>query len=78
MVRYLKNSVDDDPLMSNAEAGRYVGWSKPGFDRLRYKGKGPEYFKMGEAGRKIYYRKSALDRWLDQQRVPSTPLGGTE
>jgi predicted DNA-binding transcriptional regulator AlpA len=52
-----------DPLYDCKPAAEYVGKSIPTLARWRKHGDGPDYVKIGRA---IKYRKSALDRFIDQ------------
>jgi len=51
----------DDPLLKPPKAAAYVNSSVVTLERKRRKGEGPDYVKTG--GR-IFYRQSALDRYL--------------
>jgi hypothetical protein len=61
----LPNS-DDDPLLNTADAAKHIGvhhvtlagWRSP-----KSKIIGPEFITIG---RKVFYRKSALDGWRDR------------
>jgi predicted DNA-binding transcriptional regulator AlpA len=53
----------NDPLYDCKPAAEYVGKSIPTLARWRKLGEGPDYVKIGRA---IKYRKSALDRFIDQ------------
>jgi len=59
-----QHSTDD--ILDITEASAYVHVC---VDTLRYyrcKGVGPHSFKIG---RRVFYRKSALDAWIDQQEA---------
>jgi hypothetical protein len=53
--------VPDDPLLRPADAAVYIKSSEVTLERKRRKRTGPDYIKTG--GR-IFYRQSALDRYL--------------
>lgn len=77
----LQPLTSDDPLLTPADAGRYL---RPQtlppiagvtLRRWRAEGTGPDYVLMG---RFPYYRKSALDRYLGAcQRSPKGRVGGS-
>jgi predicted DNA-binding transcriptional regulator AlpA len=55
----------DDPLLTPEDAGqRLSGVSAKTLERWRGDGEGPDYVRVG---RRIRYRASALDAWLDAQ-----------
>lgn len=53
-----------DELLAPPDVADHLGVPERTLSQWRYLGKGPEYMKIG---RHIRYRKSALERWLDQQ-----------
>ncbi len=55
-------------LLNTAEAAETLRLGVATLHRWRKAGKGPPYIEMG---RKVYYRRADIDRWLDeQQRTP--------
>ena len=55
-------------LLNTAEAAEVLRIAAITLHRWRNSGKGPPYIEMG---RKIYYRRADLDRWIEeQQRQP--------
>lgn len=55
-------------LMNTAEAAEALRLGVATLHRWRKAGKGPPYIEMG---RKVYYRRADLDRWIEeQQRQP--------
>jgi predicted DNA-binding transcriptional regulator AlpA len=59
----------DDPLHPPKTAAPRVGNSPSTLAKRRMDGTGPEYLKIG---RKVFYRQSALDAWLDSKRRNNT------
>jgi hypothetical protein len=57
---------DPDELMYRTAAADYLKTPPTTLAQWAYRGIGPEFFKVG---RRVLYRKSELDRWLDSQRV---------
>ena len=56
-------------ILDTFEAAAYIRLSKPTLERLRLKGDGPCYAKMGKA---VRYRRSDLDAWLASRLIRST------
>lgn len=57
-------------LLNTAEAAEALRLGVATLHRWRKAGKGPPYIEMG---RKVYYRRTDLDRWIEeQQRQPRT------
>ena len=56
-------------IMRTAEAADYCGSSASTFEKLRLKGGGPVYSKIG---RRVVYRVEDLDAWLAVNRLRST------
>jgi predicted DNA-binding transcriptional regulator AlpA len=54
---------NDDPLLETGPAAAFLGNSVPTLVRWRQTGEGPDYIKVG---RLVKYRKSALERFLDE------------
>lgn len=61
-----------DQLMTPPEASAYTRLSEGALGQLRYTGKGPHFLKP--TAKTILYRKSDLDKWLDD----SVRTGTTE
>lgn len=60
--------LDDDPLRSSDEFARQARLSPRTVNAWRSRGRGPDFVKVGG---KVYYRQSAIDRWLKgQERSP--------
>jgi excisionase family DNA binding protein len=64
------SKADTSPYVATAEAADYLKISKRTLERLRLTGGGPKYAK---AGRRVLYRKSWLDQWLEQFSVENHP-----
>lgn len=58
----MESYPNDDTLFETPAAARYIGSSVPTLVRWRQIGEGPAFIKSGRA---VKYRKSALDRYLD-------------
>jgi predicted DNA-binding transcriptional regulator AlpA len=56
-----------DPILSDAEYRAWVGISAPTAQRQRSDGSGPPFIQLSE--RRIGYRKSAVERWLEARTV---------
>lgn len=73
-----------DPLLNEKQLAAWLGISLPNLQRLRSHGGGPSFVQLSE--RRIAYRKSVVERWLDARtinrvgdlplakRTPRTPL----
>jgi predicted DNA-binding transcriptional regulator AlpA len=64
----------DDVLLDTGPAAEFIGASIPTLVRWRQNGEGPDYIKIG---RLVKYRKSALERFLDEctRRAHRAPAG---
>ena len=58
-----------DPSYSVIEAARYLGISPSYLNKERCYGRGPQFCKLG---RRVVYKRSALDAWRDQHAYSST------
>lgn len=60
--------------MTVQEASEYTGISRSQLAKLRYTGRGCPYVKLGDSPTKaiIRYRKSDLDKWLEQNLICTT------
>ena len=56
-------------LLSTKEAARYLRLSHRTLERYRVTGEGPRYLKVG---RRVFYRRTDLDAWLDGRVRRST------
>ncbi len=64
----------NDPIHNDSSAGSYLGGEDDPvtprtMQRMRSEGWGPVFLKIG---RKVRYRRSDLDAWLDAQKRRST------
>jgi predicted DNA-binding transcriptional regulator AlpA len=61
--------VDDtiDPIISDAEYRAWIGISAPTSQRQRSEGSGPPFIQLSE--RRIGYRKSEVNRWLEARTI---------
>lgn len=55
--------------LSTQEAADHLGLSVSLLEKLRVRGTGPKYLKLGRA---VRYRKEALESWLDAHERLST------
>lgn len=62
--------MDHDELLKPSEAAEHVRMTKDLLAQLRYRGKGPRYFKPTD--RTVLYRRSDLDEWLAASERTST------
>lgn len=62
-------------LLTTNEAAQYVRLGKPTLERIRVKGDGPLYCKLGGA---VRYRRVDLDAWLESRLVSSTSAAQIE
>ena len=54
-----------EPLLTEKQLSHWLGVSLPTLQRLRSSGKGPRFVQLSE--RRIAYRRSAVEQWLEQQ-----------
>jgi predicted DNA-binding transcriptional regulator AlpA len=59
----MNSPENDDPLFDTGPAAEFIGSSVPTMVRWRLGGEGPDFVKIG---RLVKYRKSALERFIDQ------------
>jgi excisionase family DNA binding protein len=57
------------PLLTQAEAARFLRLSERTLERLRVSGGGPKYVKIG---RRVFYRQQDLEAWVADHLVGST------
>jgi predicted DNA-binding transcriptional regulator AlpA len=70
---------DLDNLLTEAELSKLLGISRPTLVRHRRFGTGPTFVRL--SARRIGYRRSAVDAWLNEQAHPTTAklqAGSTE
>jgi DNA-binding transcriptional MerR regulator len=71
MPQRLTPIADDDPLLLIEEAAELTRRSPATLRWLRHRGEGPPAHR---AGRRIYYRRSAVIQWLkDQEQLGADP-----
>ena len=58
-----------DDVMNTRQAAHSYHLSPSWLNKLRVTGDGPEYIKLGN---KVLYRRSDIERWLDENRRRST------
>lgn len=58
-----------EPLFKPEQAGNYLGFTEGWLAKLRMKGDGPKFIKLG---RKVRYARSDLDQWIAAGRSGST------
>lgn len=56
-----------DPLLNEKQLAAWLGISLPNLQRRRSDGSGPPFVQLSE--RRIAYRKSAVERWLDARTI---------
>lgn len=60
----------EDPLLTQKEAAEYTRVSTENLKTLRFRGQGPRFLKP--TPRVVLYRKSVLDKWLEDSERTST------
>lgn len=66
------HSHDDSPLCTPQESAKYLKSNARTLERWRTEGNGPRYVKVG---RRVHYRRAALDAWIEQQERSHTAGG---
>jgi predicted DNA-binding transcriptional regulator AlpA len=61
-------------VVSEPEAAKFLGLSKAQLRVMRRAGKAPEHVRLSE--RRLGYRLSALDCWLNARTIKPLPAGG--
>lgn len=61
----IDNSVD--PLLNEKQLAAWLGISLPSLQRMRSSGCGPRFIQLSQ--RRIGYRKSAVERWLEARTI---------
>lgn len=56
-----------DPILTESEYRAWLGISAPTAQRQRSEGSGPPFIQLSE--RRIGYRKSAVERWLEARTI---------
>lgn len=57
----------DDPILNEEEVANWIDTSRPTLQRQRSDGSGPPFIQLSE--RRIGYRKSAIERWLEARTI---------
>jgi len=60
----------NSPYLVVEQAADHLRVSKNYLDKLRVSGKGPRFVRLGR--RKVLYRKSDLDKWVEERIYAST------
>lgn len=63
------SSKTREDLLETKRAGDYIGHAESTMNRWRVEGSGPPFIKFG---RRVFYRRSDLDTFLDSRIVQST------
>jgi predicted DNA-binding transcriptional regulator AlpA len=70
MTKTLQHPANDPfPLLDTISASRLMGVSKSFLDKLRVRGEGPQYCKVGN---RVRYRHKDISHWLDGRLHRST------
>ena len=56
-----------DPILSEEDLAKWLDISRPTLQRMRSDGTGPPFIQLSE--RRVGYRKSEVDRWLDARTI---------
>lgn len=59
------------PLLDSEDAAKYLQLSSTTLRKMRCRGGGPDYYKVG--GR-VFYTYRTLDNWLQERRFKSTSV----
>ena len=62
-------SKEREALLKPEKAGEFLGFSEGWLAKLRMRGTGPKYVKLG---RKVRYVRADLDAWIAASRLSST------
>ena len=62
------------PYLTVPQAADHLRVSKNHLDKLRVSGRGPPFARLGR--RKVLYRRSDLDKWVDERIYKSTSQYG--
>ncbi|MEQ1945180.1 helix-turn-helix domain-containing protein [Mesorhizobium sp. VNQ89] len=65
----------NSPYLIVEQAANYLRVSKNYLDKLRVSGTGPPFVRLGR--RKVLYRKSDLDKWVEERIYASTTQYGS-
>jgi predicted DNA-binding transcriptional regulator AlpA len=67
----------DDPILTEKEVAAWLGLSIPSLQRMRSDGSGPPFVQLSQ--RRIGYRNSAVERWLEERTITRVgePVGTT-
>lgn len=68
--------ANPDPLLTEKEAARYLGYSPKALAGWRYKGGGPVFVRVSATS--VRYRVSDLETWIAERRRRSTSDQGDE
>ncbi len=63
------NTTSRHKMLRTTEAAEYCGSSSSTFEKMRLRGGGPRFIKLG---RRVVYRPDDLDAWLLENRRAST------
>ena len=61
------NNIDLDPILSERELAEWLGELRPTLQRQRADESGPPFIQLSK--RRIGYRKSAVERWLETRTI---------
>jgi predicted DNA-binding transcriptional regulator AlpA len=56
-----------DPILSEEDLSKWIDTSRPTLQRQRSDGSGPPFVQLSE--RRIGYRRSAVERWLETRTI---------
>jgi predicted DNA-binding transcriptional regulator AlpA len=56
-----------DPLLNERQLAAWLGISLPNLQRMRSKGCGPKFIQLSQ--RRIGYRTSAVEQWLETRTI---------
>jgi predicted DNA-binding transcriptional regulator AlpA len=64
-----------DPILSEEELAKWLDTSRPTLQRQRSDGSGPPFVQLSD--RRIGYRRSAIEKWLDARTINRVGALGT-
>lgn len=65
----IERNAAGHPLLTPKQAAKYLGFSEGWMAKMRMRGGGPKYIRLG---RKCRYTRTDLDAWIHAHRVSHT------
>lgn len=67
------STTTTEPLLKPEQAGEFLGLSQNWLAKLRMRGDGPTFIRLG---RKVRYSRADLEKWIEAGRASSTSQEG--